>query len=60
MNEFFVMNGDGPYVWAAYGITLAVIIGNALAARFALKRNLERAARQADTEPVRPAKVSQL
>jgi heme exporter protein CcmD len=25
MSEFFSMGGDAPYVWSAYGITLAVL-----------------------------------
>ena len=27
MREFFWMDGYGPYVWAAYGITLLVTLG---------------------------------
>ena len=29
MTEFFSMGGHGPYVWSAYGITLAVLVINA-------------------------------
>jgi heme exporter protein CcmD len=61
MSEFFAMDGDGPYVWAAYGITLVVLIWNIWAARYRLKRNLRAAALDAETaEPARRPKVSQL
>jgi heme exporter protein D len=61
MSDFFAMDGDGPYVWAAYGITLVVLIWNIWAARLRLKRNLREAARNVDTaEPARRPKVSQL
>lgn len=32
MNEFLAMGGHGPYVWSAYGVTLAVMVYNAWAA----------------------------
>ena len=61
MSEIFAMNGHGPYVWAAYGITLAVLIWNVWSAKTRLSRNLRDAARerQVDEAPKRP-KVSQL
>lgn len=31
--EFLVMGGHGPYVWAAYAITLAVLLGLVVSAR---------------------------
>lgn len=61
MTEFLAMNGHGPYVWAAYGITLAVLIWNVWAARSSLKRNLRKAASEAESaEPARRPKVSEL
>lgn len=32
MSEFLAMGGHGPYVWSAYGVTLAVMVYNAWAA----------------------------
>ena len=32
MSEFLHMGGYAPYVWSAYGVTLAVLIYNAWAA----------------------------
>ena len=29
MSEFLAMGGHGPYVWSAYGVTLAVMVYNA-------------------------------
>jgi heme exporter protein D len=42
MNEFFAMGGYGPYVWSAYGITLAALVFNYWAATRRLKHNLQR------------------
>jgi heme exporter protein D len=61
MSDFFTMDGNGPYVWAAYGITLVVLVWNVWSARARLKRNLRDLA--VDREPAEPArrpKVSQL
>jgi len=43
MSEFFSMNGHGPYVWSAYGITLAVLILNVWLARAKFRAALQRA-----------------
>jgi len=43
MSEFFSMNGHGPYVWSAYGITLIVLILNVWLARAKLRAALQRA-----------------
>jgi heme exporter protein CcmD len=61
MTDVFAMDGNGGYVWAAYGITLVVLIWNILAARARLKRNLRSAAREgaAEKAPTRP-KVREL
>ena len=32
MSEFLAMGGHGPYVWSAYGVTLAVMVYNVWAA----------------------------
>jgi heme exporter protein D len=61
VSEFFAMGGHGPYVWTAYGITLAILIGNVWSARALLRRNLRRAAREtAAEEPARRPKVSRM
>ena len=43
MSEFLAMNGDGAYVWSAYGITLVVLILNAWLARGKRRSALQRA-----------------
>jgi len=43
MSEFFLMNGDGAYVWSAYGLTLAVVILNVWLARAKHRDALQRA-----------------
>ena len=61
MKEFLAMGGHGPYVWTAYGITLAILIWNVWSAGALLRRNLSRAAREtAAVEPARRPKVSQM
>lgn len=61
MSEIWLMDGNGPYVWVAYGITLVVLIWNAWSARTRLKRNLRNLARDTGPEePARQPKVSQL
>jgi len=45
MNEFFAMGGYAGYVWSAVGLTLAVLVANALWARARLKAALTEAAR---------------
>jgi heme exporter protein CcmD len=47
MKEFLDMGGYGAYVWTCYGATLAVLIGNILAARRRLHLELEKARRRA-------------
>jgi heme exporter protein CcmD len=61
MSDIWVMDGNGPYVWVAYGITLAVVIWNAWSARARLRRNLRNLGLEpARAEPARRPKVSQL
>ena len=61
MSEFLAMGGHGPYVWTAYGITLAILIWNLWSAWALLRRNLRRAARETSAEePARRPKVSQM
>jgi len=61
MTDFLRMDGNGAYVWVAYGITLAVLIWNVWAARASLKRNLREASRETESaEPARRPKVSEL
>lgn len=38
MTEFFHMGGYGPYVWSAYGLTLAVLLFNLIQARPCMRR----------------------
>jgi heme exporter protein CcmD len=55
------MDGDGGFVWSAYGITLAVLLWNVWAAHARLKRNLGAAAREdRATEPAKRPTVRQL
>jgi heme exporter protein CcmD len=61
MSGLFMMDGNGPYVWAAYGITLLVLVWNIWAARASLRRRLKAAARDSGpAEPARRPKVTQL
>jgi heme exporter protein CcmD len=61
MIEFLTMDGDGGFVWSAYGITLAVLLWNVWAAHARLKRNLGAAAREdRATEPAKRPTVRQL
>jgi heme exporter protein CcmD len=55
MSEFFSMNGDGAYVWSAYGLTLAVVILNVWLARAKHRDALQRA-RQLATQAEVPRK----
>ncbi|HEY9182661.1 MAG TPA: heme exporter protein CcmD [Gammaproteobacteria bacterium] len=43
MSEFFSMNGDGAYVWSAYGLTLLVLILNVWLVRAKRRAALQRA-----------------
>jgi heme exporter protein CcmD len=43
MSEFFFMNGDGAYVWSAYGLTLVVVMVNVWLARAKHRTALQRA-----------------
>lgn len=61
MSEFFVMDGYAPYVWSAYGITLAVLIWNVWSAGRLRKQNLERARSTTSAEETgRKATVRQI
>lgn len=55
MSEFFLMDGHGPYVWSAYGITLAVLVLNVWLVRAKLKAALQRA-RELATQAEAPRK----
>ncbi|TLF47627.1 heme exporter protein CcmD [Halomonas urmiana] len=49
LSAFLAMGGHGPYVWAAYGATAALLLGvtlHARAERRALLRDLRRRARR--------------
>ena len=59
MSEFLSMGGNGSYVWAAYGITIAILIWNLWSAGRLLRRKLRAAARDdGPAEPPRQPKVS--
>ena len=61
MSEILSMGGEGAYVWPAYGITLAVIVFNAWAARRKLANALNEARRStAGEQPRNQPKVRQL
>ncbi|MGD8341800.1 MAG: heme exporter protein CcmD [Gammaproteobacteria bacterium] len=61
MSDIWFMDGNGPYVWVAYGITLVVVLWNAWSARVRLKRNLKNLGLEPTREePARRPKVSQL
>jgi heme exporter protein D len=61
MSEFLAMGGRGAYVWAAYGITLAILLWNVWSAAALHRRNLRQASREANAEePGRRPKVSQI
>jgi heme exporter protein D len=61
MSEFLSMGGHGPYVWSAYGITIAVLVWNIWSARARLKHKLREAASDPGREePSRRPRVSQL
>lgn len=46
MTEFFAMDGQGVYVWSAYGISLLVLIGIGSAPLLALSRTVRRLRRR--------------
>jgi len=50
MNEggFFAMGGYAAYVWPCFALVIALLIGNALAARGAHRRAREQALRRLD------------
>ncbi len=37
MSEFFAMGGYAPYVWSTFGLTLAVLVINVIAAKRRLR-----------------------
>ena len=52
MSEFLQMDGDGAYVWSAYGITLAVLILNVWLVRAKRRSALQRALELATQEEI--------
>lgn len=53
MMEFLHMGGYAPYVWSAYGITLAVVALNIWSANRRRTETLERVRRQSGEQPPR-------
>jgi len=61
VREFFYMGGYAPYVWSAYGITLAALVLNVWWIRRLHRRGLEQARNASDEgEPAPQARVRQL
>ena len=61
MTDFLQMGGYAPYVWSAYGITLAVLLLNIWSARRARIQSLTRAAETAgEDRPRRRPTVRQV
>jgi heme exporter protein CcmD len=60
MSEWLYLDENGAYIWAAYAITLVVIVWNAFSARASLKRNLREAAQARSEEAPRRPTVRQL
>ncbi|RTQ98579.1 heme exporter protein CcmD [Halomonas nitroreducens] len=63
LTAFLAMGGHGPYVWAAYGATVVLLLGVTLHARAErrrvlrdLRRRVRRERRQAAPTPVSPDK----
>ena len=56
LQDFWWMDGHGPYVWASYALTMIVFIGLALAPRLRMtnfvKQQRALAARQAASQEV--------
>ena len=53
-NEFFAMGGYAIYVWPSFALVIALLIGNALAARSLHRRAREEALRRLDAGQDRP------
>lgn len=53
LDAFIDMSGYGAYVWSCYGLTLAVLIGNAWVGRRRLAQALLRAQRRLQSGPER-------
>jgi heme exporter protein D len=61
VTEFLAMGGYGIYVWAAYGITLAVLVLNVWWIGRLHRRGIDLARAAVDNEqPIRQATVRQL
>ncbi|TFH88418.1 heme exporter protein CcmD [Billgrantia azerbaijanica] len=48
--DFVAMGGHAPYVWAAWAVTLALLAGSGLHARFEHRRTLRNLARRVRRE----------
>lgn len=48
--DFIAMGGHAPYVWPAYAVTFAVLLGNVLLPLARLRRRLDDAAAHADAD----------
>ncbi|MFO8046234.1 MAG: heme exporter protein CcmD [Halomonas sp.] len=62
-NEFIAMGGHAPYVWAAWGVTGALLVAvvlHARAERRLLLRNLQRRVRREGRQGVNPDGMAQV
>ena len=50
ISDFIAMGGHGFYVWLAYGVSAAVIVGYLVSLRLMRRRVLEDLSWQADSE----------
>ncbi|MCG6658413.1 heme exporter protein CcmD [Halomonas campisalis] len=61
LQEFFAMGGHAPYVWSAWGLTAALLLGcvlHARAERRQLLRQLERRVRREGRLAADPARAT--
>ena len=55
MGEFLAMGGYAQYVWAAFGVTFLIVIGNVIAARRRWRMTRDRLARRVERQASREA-----
>lgn len=60
MREFFWMDGYGPYVWAAYGITFLVVVGLLLQSWWYAKKRVAELAALRERTPRRAQRARPL
>jgi heme exporter protein D len=61
MSDFLIMDGDGAYVWSAYGITLIALVFSYWSAKRCLRLSLEQARQhRGPSEPTRTPTVREM